>query len=373
MAALAQQESESISANVRLGIQFRNQQGIVQVNHKRFLGYTKDKDGKLVIVPEEADVVRRICSEFLGGATLCQIKKGLERDGIVNGAGNKVWWDTNIRQILTNEKYIGDALLQKTYTVDILEKKRCKNDGVLPKYYVEGCHEAIIERDVFLKVQSEMQRRANLTTAGKKRLYGGKYALSGIVFCGYCGDIYRRIKWNNRGKKSTVWRCVSRVLKKSSGIDCPARTVREEELQRAVVTAINDVWSRRENVLPVLKTNIQSVIAGDNDELLAEVDSAIRKKQTELLQVGLDDRMVEQIGDEIMLLRDRRQEIMEDAALQQEEQERLTDMMAFLDEQIREITDYSDLLVRRLIDKITIYDEKMTVEFKSGLEVEVDA
>lgn len=166
---------------------------------------------------------------------------------------------------------------------------------------------------------------------------------------------------------------MSRVLKKSSGIDCPARTVREEELQRAVVTAINDVWSRRENVLPILKTNIQSVIAGDNDELLAEVDSAIRKKQTELLQVGLDDRMTEQIGDEIMLLRDRRQEIMEDAALQQEEQERLTDMMVFLDEQIREITDYSDLLVRRLINKITIYDEKMTVEFKSGLEVEVDA
>lgn len=114
MAALAQQESESLSANVRLGIQFRNQQGKVQVNHNRFLGYTKDEEGNLIIDPKEALVVQRIYSEYLDGASLLQIKRGLERDGILNGAHHAKWHESNIKQILTNEKYIGDALLQKT-------------------------------------------------------------------------------------------------------------------------------------------------------------------------------------------------------------------------------------------------------------------
>ena len=135
---------------------------------------------------------------------------------------------------------IGDALLQKTYTVSILDKKRATNKGNLPKYYVEGSHEAIIAKDIFLRVQAEIARRAHITPDGKKRIYSSRYALSSIVFCGHCGDIYRRIKWNNRGCKSTVWRCVSRVLKKDSGIDCPARTLREEDLHAAVLTAIND-------------------------------------------------------------------------------------------------------------------------------------
>jgi len=141
MAALAQQESESLSANVRLGIQFRNQQGKVQINHNWFLGYTKDEDGKLIIVPEEAAVVQRIYAEYLDGQSFLQIKRGLEADGVLNGAGHKKWHESNIKQILTNEKYIGDALLQKTYTVNTLEKKRVNNNGIAPKYYVEGSHE----------------------------------------------------------------------------------------------------------------------------------------------------------------------------------------------------------------------------------------
>lgn len=205
MAALAQQESESLSANVRLGIQFRNQAGKVQVNHNRFLGYTKDEEGTLIIVPDEAAIVRRIYAEYMDGRSFLQIKRGLEKDGILNGAGNAKWHESNIKQIRTNEKYIGDALLQKTYTVNTLEKKRVANNGLAPKYYVEGSHEAIIDKDVFLRVQVEIVRRANILTDGKKRIYSSRYALSSIVFCGYCGDIFRRIKWNNRGCKSTVW------------------------------------------------------------------------------------------------------------------------------------------------------------------------
>ncbi len=371
MAALAQQESESLSANVRLGIQFRNQEGKVRVNHNWFLGYTKDEEGKLIIDPDQAEVVRRIYAEYLDGKSLLQIKRGLEADGVLNGAGHEKWYESNIKQILTNEKYIGDALLQKTCTVSILEKKRVKNDGALPKYYVEGCHEAIISRDIFLQVQSEMRRRANLSAVGKKRVYSGKYALSSIVYCAHCGDIYRRIKWNNRGYRSIVWRCVSRVEK--GGPDCTARTVREDELHRAVLTAVNDVLNRKDSFLPILKENIRAVFGEDITGKVEEIDKEIKHRQAELLRPGNSDKQIEKIGDAITYLRESRQEILTEAALKKDTRDRIENMMSFLDNQICEVTEYSETLTRRLIEKVIIYDEKMVVEFRSGLQIEVDA
>ena len=371
MAALAQQESESLSANVRLGIQFRNQAGKVRVNHNRFLGYTKDKEGKLIIVPEEADIVRRIYAEYMEGKSMLQIKRDLERDRIPNGAGNRRWHETNIRQILTNEKYIGDALIQKTFTLNTLEKKRVTNDGYAPKYYVEGDHEAIIDRDVFMRVQAELARRANIVTGGKRKNYNGRYALSGIVFCGHCEALYRRIKWNNRGKKTTVWRCVSRVLKKESEIDCPSRTIKEEDLQNAVVTAVNDAWNRRGAVLPVLKENVRAVLADSGaEERLEAVNVAIKNKQAELLQAGIGQ--TEMLETEMISLRDRKQEILNEITKNKEIQERVDEMTAFLNEQTETITEYSEPLVRKLVAKVTVYDEKIEVEFKTGLKIEVE-
>lgn len=373
MAALAQQESESLSANVRLGIQFRNQQGQVRVNHNWFLGYTKGEYGKLVIVPEEAEIVRRIYAEYLDGKSFKKIKQGLEADGILNGAKHEKWHDTNIRQILTNEKYIGDALLQKTYTVSVLDKKRVPNNGIVPKYYVEGSHDAIIDKDTFLRVQAELVRRSSIKTGKKKRTYSSKYALSSRVFCAHCGDIDRRIAWNNRGYRSIVWRCVSRIEKKKSGIDCPARTLREEDLHAEVVTAVNDAWSRKDNVLPVLKENIRSVLDGDVDGKVAAVDKAIRDKQTELLEAGNEQNLFDEIGDAIMNLREERQSILTEAALKHDLQDRIEDLIAFLDEQTEAITEYSEPLARRLIEKVTVYDKKLVVEFKSGLQIDVEA
>lgn len=159
MASLAQQESQSLSQNVKLGLQYRYQQGQIQVNCTRFLGYTKDENKHLVVVPEEAKIVRRIYREYLEGASMLKIARGLEADGILNGAGNAHWHTSNISQILRNEKYIGDALLQKTYTTDFLTKTRVKNQGIVPQYYVENSHEAIIPREIFMQVQEELVRR----------------------------------------------------------------------------------------------------------------------------------------------------------------------------------------------------------------------
>lgn len=201
MASLAQQESQSLSQNVKLGLQYRYQQGLVQVNHNRFLGYTKDEEGRLVIEPEEAEVVKRIYREYLEGASLAQIGKSLEADGILTAAGKSKWRPETLKKILQNEKYIGDALLQKTYTVDFLSKKRVKNNGIVPQYYVENSHEPIIPRDLYMQVQEEMVRRANLHSGvkRKKRVCSSKYALSSIVYCSKCGDIYRRIHGTTGG------------------------------------------------------------------------------------------------------------------------------------------------------------------------------
>lgn len=192
MASLAQQESESLSENVKMGLQFRYQNGEAQINHNWFLGYTKDENGHLVIDEEQAVVVRRIFREYLQGASLKNIADGLMADGIPTATRNMKWRSDGIRKILTNEKYMGDALLQKTYTVDVLTKKRVANNGIVPQYYVENNHEAIIPRQLFMQVQEELQRRTHLRTENvkTKRVYSSKYALSSIIYCGKCGDLF---------------------------------------------------------------------------------------------------------------------------------------------------------------------------------------
>lgn len=372
MASLAQQESESLSANVRMGIQYRNQQGKVQINHNWFLGYTKDADGNLVIDPAQAEIVRRIYREYLEGASFLQIKRSLEADGISNGAGHKKWHESNIQQILTNEKYIGDALLQKTYTVSVLDKKRSINNGQRPKYYVEGSHEAIIDRDVFMKVKAEIARRANLNPDGKRRVYSSKYALSGMVFCGHCGDIYRRVKWNNRGCKSTVWRCVSRVLKGKMDFDCPARTVKEEVLHGAIVTAVNDAYARKTTVISLLKRNIEETVFDDLEARIAAIDEQLVELQQQMLDNSGDNALVEDLGLQIDDLRGNRQDILAEAAERTDLQARMNDMIAFLEEMPAAVTEYSESLTRRLVERITIFDEKIVVELKSGLTMEVE-
>jgi len=371
MASLAQQESESLSANVRLGLQFRYQQGKVQVNHNWFLGYTKDEDGHLIIDQEQAEVVKRIYREYLSGNSFLKIKRSLEADRILNGAGRSKWNESNIKQILTNEKYIGDALLQKTYTVDILEKKREANKGQVPKYYVEGSHEGIIPKDIFLKVQEEIARRANLTNGATKhkRVYSGRYALSGIVFCAHCGDIFRRIKWNNRGCRSTVWRCVSRVDK--DGPDCSARTVNEDRLKEVVLEAINEAFREKEAIIPLLIDNIESSLEENTSDRIAAVDEQIKALQHELLATAGVKNSGDELGMEIRRLRDEKQAIQMEEASRQELKTRINELKAFLESLSCELAEYDEQFVRMLIERIMVYDDYFIVKFKSGIEMEL--
>lgn len=371
IASIAQEESRSTSANVKMGFAYRFQRGEMQINHNRFMGYTKDENKKLVIVPEEAEIVKRIYREYLEGASLLEIGRGLEADEILTAANKPRWRPETIKKILQNEKYIGDALLQKTYTVDFLTKKRVVNNGHVPQYYLEGCHEAIIPRELYMQVQEELVRRANLKTGkdGSKRVYSSKYALSSIVFCGECGDIYRRVHWNNRGKKSVVWRCVGRLEDKDS--HCGSPTIHEEDLQDAVLKAINQVITDSSGFMEILEHNIATALGVSFDKDTAEIEERLVELQEQIVMAANRKEDYNALVDEIYRLREERQAIQEYNADRQGKRQRIAYMMAFLKEQTCEVTEYDDKLVRQLVERVEIQCDKVTVAFKSGLEVEI--
>ena len=219
LSSLAQDESRSISENSTWGIRRRFEQGKLHVNHTKFLGYDKDKNGNLVVNEKQAKIVRRIYKEFLDGKGANRIARDLELGGVANWNGKAKWYEGSIRKMLTNEKYKGDALLQKTYTVDFLSKKRADNNGEVPQYYVEDSHPAIIDKEMWEAVQLEMERRRNF--ALKYGIQKLEYAttdnpFAGRVICGTCGRVFGRKVWNSTSEKlrRIVWQCNGKYLGK---------------------------------------------------------------------------------------------------------------------------------------------------------------
>lgn len=373
MASLAQQESASLSQNVKLGLQFRYQEGKVLVNHEHFLGYTKDDEGNLIIDEDEAKIVRRIYREYLEGASLRDIAEGLERDKIKTGGKRYKWHLSTVRGILRNEKYMGDALLQKTITTDYIEKIRIKNDGTVPQYYVKDSQEPIIARDIFAQVQEEMIRRANLTSGKdgkKKRIYSSKYALSSICTCTKCGDIYRRIVWNNRGKKSTVWRCCTRV--ENGPFACDASTVQESELQNATVKAINQLLSCSDRMMRILKDNIETALADDNSDEIEKVNVILKKKQKELVKLAHAKKDYTALVDEIDNLREEKQKLLVQRAETEGVKKRIAELTDFLQDADQELSEYDERMVRKYIEQIKVYEGKFTVCFKAKVEINIE-
>lgn len=371
MASLAQQESQSLSQNVKLGLQYRYQQGKVQVNHNRFMGYTKDEEGNLIIVPEEAEIIKRIYREYLEGKSLAGIGRDLEKDDILTAAGKPRWRPETIKKILLNEKYIGDALLQKTFTVDFLTKKRVKNEGHVPQYYVENSHEAIIPKELFLQAQEELHRRNNIYTGAdkNKRLYSSKYALSTITFCGDCGDIYRRVYWNIRGRKEFVWRCVTRI--EQGPETCKNRTVKEGDLYDAVMTAINKLLAGGDNMIRTLEENIHAIIGDTTEYKISEINTLLEEKQKEVIKLANKGQDYEHLADEIDKLREDRQSLLVEDASISGENERIDELIGFIRRNKYRTLLYNDTLVRKLIQNVTVYEDHFVVSFKSGIEIEV--
>ncbi|ACV62391.1 Resolvase domain protein [Desulfofarcimen acetoxidans DSM 771] len=236
----AQEESRNISENTRWGIVRQFEKGVFHVNYKKFMGYTMDENGQLIIVPEEAEIVRMIFQLYMEGRSYIQICQALENSGIKTVTGNSKWRDSTLIKMLSNEKYMGDALLQKTYTINFLTKKRVVNKGIVPQYYVKNNHEAIIPADLFQSVQDEKLRRINMSCgeSALKQKYSALYAISNIMICGECGYPYRRVTRARRGKSKVVWRCKNRLMN-GNRFCTNSPTLDEGTLHKMIAAAIN--------------------------------------------------------------------------------------------------------------------------------------
>ena len=269
LSSLAQQESESISKNVRIGLQYGFQRGKPMLNHTTFLGYTKERgDTELSIVPEEADTVRQIFRDFLEGYSIGEIKDMLEKTGVKTPAGKDKWYHSTIISMLKNEKFMGDLLLQKTYTVDFLTKEKAKNCGEFPQYYVENAHPPIVPKEVFMRVQGELMRREleKGSGSGRPTLH---LALNGKIECGDCRSTYRRC---SSPYEETVWRCRHQSRKKY----CTGRTVKEKAVKDAVVEAFSRLPECREDLIR-MQERIQW---GPLETITRELEAIAERKNT---------------------------------------------------------------------------------------------
>jgi len=385
----AQAESESISKNIIWGIQKSREAGNVPFQYQKLLGYRRGPDGQPEIVPEEAEVVKRIYRRYLDGCSLAQIKRELETDGIPTASGIQGWTYQVVRNILTNEKYIGDALLQKTYTTDCISKTVKKNLGDRPMIYVERNHPAIVSKAVFYQVREEMTRRSSkrkvMQKTGKTEQgkYSAKYALSELLVCGECGTPYKRCTWARNGKKRIVWRCISR-LEFGTKYCHDSPTMDEAKLHQAILDGINELIQAGQSIgdeLLDLASIVQQGINADGIDPLTLRNrlDALTAQQAELLDKVLEDMDSPELNAQLKALAEEKQVVLEQlGAIQQDEEQRAgqearrQELAEWLKQQRAEFTEYDDTITRKYVERITVLDaETIRIKFRY-IEVEID-
>ena len=272
MSSLAQEESRSISENVTWGHRKRMADGKVTLAYSSFLGYDRGEDGNLSVNENEAATVKKIYRAFQDGMTPIGICHMLEQQGIPTPMKRKKWCESTVLSILTNEKYKGDALLQKTFTVDFLTKKTKVNEGEVPQYYVEGNHEAIIPPKEFEEVQAELERRKAIG-----RGYSGGSIFSSRIICGDCGGFYGQKVWHsNDPYRKVIWRCNRKYGK---GQKCGTPTLTEDQIKALFLKAYSILMEDRETI--VSDCRVMADILGDTTLL----DEKITATQNEINEV----------------------------------------------------------------------------------------
>lgn len=384
---IAQSESENISANVKWGVRQSMKSGTYMSNFTCY-GYRRGKEGVPDIVEEEAEVVRTLFNRYLDGDSVDQLKLFLEENHILTHTGKNEWKRQTIRDILSNEKYVGDLLLQKSYITDCITKKSKRNRGELPKYLVSNNHEPIIDRDTYNLVQVEMARRGNkkkksdlsITEKGK---YSGKYALSDLLICGCCGSYYRRTSKNKNGKKQYVWRCLNR---RDNGVEACGESVGAEEtkLHAAICICLTRMFTERDEVMSTIRTNLQYALSGDDNALNAVALEAQIKdyqeqcnKLMELAEETTGDperyeaelvKVYGKIGELRKQLDLAKAQTSTNEALNVEV-ERI--MKAIAETDISAFAEYDDVIVRRLVECIRVMpNRRIVVVLKGGRQDE---
>ena len=237
--SLAQEGSRSISENIRWGHRKNMADGKISLPYSSFLGYRKGADGRPEIVEEEATIVRKIYDMFLEDYTINEIARYLTNQAIPTPRGKTVWSVSTIRSILGNEKYVGNALLQKTYTVDYLTKEKRKNSGELPQYLIEYSHDPIVDQETFEQVQKKLEAQVPY----RKKIRGNS-PLSNTVICGVCGGFYGHKVWHNRAntERYDVWYCNAKY---DGPAKCPSPVLREDEIKAAIEVVLRQLGKER--------------------------------------------------------------------------------------------------------------------------------
>ena len=386
LGAFAQAESESISQNVRWGIRQAMREGRVSLRCKQLYGFTEDENGQPQVLPDEAEVVRRIYKSFLRGQSIRMIKGWLDAEGIAPRKG-KEWSLSSIENILKNEKYCGDVLLQKTFISDCISRKVIKNVGQLPMYLIENHHEGIVSRETYQAVQAEFARRGSRRSPNKRAAatglssYTSRYALSDRLVCGECGTLYRRCTWVRKGGKKIVWRCSSR-LDYGSRYCKHSPTMEEGALQRAIMAAVNSMMEDKTRLVAVISDAIRSGLAPDATGSLtpAVIDKELTRLDQEfqeLLQYAAENGGYMDYAEKFKAISERMGALREQKALILEAQQadlavngRIQQAEELLNSASPEITEWDEELIRQAVETVKVLsDHEILVCLRGGIEI----
>ncbi len=374
-AGFAQSESESMSKNITWTYRKKFEEGKPVFMYKKWLGYKKGEDGTPEIVPEEAAIVERIYDLYLSGETTRTISALLRSENIKIPDKNFSFSRSMIVNILTNERYSGDCILQKTVTVDCIGKIRKKNTGEAPMYYVHNSHPAIISREKFNKVQEELVRRKNIAPqlTHQSLTASGKYsrnALTDVMICGECGSRYKRCTWSRKGVKRIVWRCASR-LEHGTRYCNSSPSIHEEKLKDAIVRALQQFISEdADTYIIFMKATIGEALGLDGRseeiDLLQRRIEALNSKMINLVTQSVsngsnvDDYEDEfkEIADEISQLKKRISAIHQSSTSDGSTEERLEKIKKTMDERAKGQNEYDETIVRQMIECIKVYHNK---------------
>ena len=373
MSSLAQEESRSISENVTWGQRKRFADGKINIPYKNFLGYEKGEDGLPKIVEKEAEIIRLIYRIFLEGKTPSFIANTLTAQGIPTPAKKTVWQPSTVLSILKNEKYKGDAVLQKTFTVDFLTKKKKINEGEVQQYYIENSHPAIIPHETYDLVQIELERRkgAHKSTAG---IFAGK------LICGDCESFYGSKVWHSNDKyRRVIMQCNGKFKNTKQ---CRTPNLEEEQLKHIFVDVFNSSLNNRDAILGSL-----NAIADELTDTTV-LDAEIEKQRIDLQSAGIVlkdcvdenrhralnqdeyEKRYQHFADKYESISKKISELESTKTMRTAKRQKILAAIQTLNENNTAITEFDESLFHSLVETITVKsDKELVFKFRDGSEI----
>ncbi len=386
--SLAQAESESMSENIKMGREFKYKNGECCYNMGKVFGFNQDSDGIVTINEEQAVVVKHMYEGYLNGMSIGGIIKDLQERKIPSPTGKEKWSPGTVERILSSEKYKGDFLTRKTFTVDPISKKKKKNTGQVSQYLITNHHPAIIEPEMFDMVQSEMARRGCIKKNDKKKHYGkysGKFPFNNLIICGDCGAKYRRTMWvEKNGDKKHVWRCVNRIQDGKKAHCRRSVSINDTYLTKKTVEAINIIYKSRSRVKDILKCSIATLMGDTEQPMITEnmarleelsdlMRGAIFKNATGEMTPKELEKICYEVKTESEKLRKENEEHEMTRKMKLAESSKLKQIFKAVDGMAEELTEIDNTLVRNIIEKMEVISEdKLTIWFIGDIAYEVE-